>query len=314
MPLLGSVTHPPSLPSHGAFSGHETFAFRYAWLKKGVDRLAQRKDAFLREEAMVELGVGKNMVRSIRHWCLATQVAEEGDYLSGTRARSMRPSKLGRRLFLDPGWDPYLEDDGSLWLLHWHLATNPERATTWYWAFNVLKEQDFTRETLLAALVRVVEEHYSGRIAASSMKEDISCFLRTYVSGKRGATSTPEETLDCPLTNLSLIMETGESNGFRFNNGPKPGLPLSIFVYALVDTWDKRHRGQDTLSLREIVHGHGSPGRIFRLDDDSVLSYLDEIGGLTHGCLSFIDTAMVRQVARRGAISKEEVLDAYYAE
>lgn len=68
---------------HGSFGGHETFTFRYGWLKKGVDGLEQQPDIFGQESAMVQLGVGKNMVRSIRHWCLATQVIREGETLPG---------------------------------------------------------------------------------------------------------------------------------------------------------------------------------------------------------------------------------------
>jgi hypothetical protein len=63
-----------SLPVQGSFSGHETFALRAAWLKKGIDGLERYPDIFSREDALVELGVGKNMVRSIRHWCLATVI------------------------------------------------------------------------------------------------------------------------------------------------------------------------------------------------------------------------------------------------
>jgi len=182
---ISGITPLSLAPPYGSFSGHETFAFRYAWLKKGVDSLSKRKDAFLRDEAMVELGVGKNMVRSIRHWCLATQVAEEGEYLPGSRSKELRPSELGRSLFLRPGWDPYLEDDGSLWLLHWQLATNPGRATTWYWAFNLLKEQEFSREGLLTALQRFVEEH-AGKVSPASLKEDVSCFLRLMFQANAG--------------------------------------------------------------------------------------------------------------------------------
>ena len=224
----------PSLPLHGMFSGHETFPFRYGWLKKGADGLSKRSDIFSREDAMVDLGVGKNMVRSIRHWCLASQVAEEGEMAPNGRTRGIKLSELGRSLFIDPGWDAYLEDDGSLWLLHWHLATNAVRATTWYWAFNILKDQEFTREGLAHSLQRLVEDRNWNKVSLSSLNSDTSCFLRTYVPGKRGPTSTPEETLDCPLTNLSLIIETGEANKYRFNNGSKPSLPAAIFCYALL--------------------------------------------------------------------------------
>ncbi len=305
---------PPTL--RGSFAGHETFTVRYAWLKKGVDGLAADPDLFTRDEAMVRLGVGKNMVRAIRHWCLATQVIQEGDAAPGARARRLHVSDLGRSLFLGPApWDPYLEDDGSLWLLHWRLATNPDRATTWYWAFNRLKEQEFTRESLLHGLSRLKAEQQWGRVADSSLKADISCFLRTYAPGKRGPASTAEETLDCPLTSLGLLSPVGAGahQRFRFHNGPKPGLPAAVFCAALLECWQHRHPAQTTLSLREIVHGEGGPGRVFRLDDDAVLSHLDALDGLTGGRLAFQDTALVRQVVRRAPVAPAEVLEAHYA-
>jgi len=213
---------------------------------------------------------------------------------------------------VEPGWDPFLEDDASLWLIHWNLATNAERATTWYYAFNLLNEPEFSRDALIAALARVAKDKNS-RASDASLKADVSCFVRTYVAIKRGPTSTLEETLDCPLTTLGLLDER-ENKQYRFRVGAKPGLAPAVFCYALLDSWDLRHSGQGTLSFREIVHGEGSPGRVFRLDEDAVLSYLDTLGDITGGRLVFNDTALVRQVARRGeAITGSEILDAYFS-
>ena len=49
----------PGKETSFAFSGHETFVFRYGWLKKAVDAVAGRADAFSSDEVMVDLGVGK---------------------------------------------------------------------------------------------------------------------------------------------------------------------------------------------------------------------------------------------------------------
>lgn len=305
------LTAQPSLPLHPTFSGHETFPFRYAWLKKGLDGITRQPEIFGREDAIVTLGVGKNMVRSIRHWCLATQILEDGALLPN-RTRQLLPSELGRALFLEPGYDKYLEDEGTLWLLHWHLTTNARRATTWYWAFNLMREPEFTRESLMEGLKRVGQERMWTQVSENTLKSDVNCFLRTYVTGRRGPTSTAEESLDCPLTNLGLLLNVGDR--YRFNTEPKESLPPAIFVYALLHCWEERHRYQETLSLREIVYGEGSPGRIFRLDDDTVLGYLDTLTEITQGRLTFSDTVMIRQVARHGEIHKEEVLNAYYTD
>ena len=99
-----------------SFSGHETFPFRYTWLKKAVDAVGGDEYAFHADDAMVKFGVGKNMVSSMRHWGLATGMLEEGAARRGSRVKPFRATELGALLFRDEGWDPYLEDPGTLWL------------------------------------------------------------------------------------------------------------------------------------------------------------------------------------------------------
>ncbi len=316
MTALFNVTAQPLPGRQANFAGHETFPFRYAWLKKGIDGLGKRSDIFTAEDAMVQLGVGKNMVRSIRHWCLATRVAEECEGTSNGRSHHIVPSAFGEALLNERGWDTYLQDDASLWLLHWNIATNPVRATTWWWAFNHFKEQEFTLDEFNQALRRWVDVSDRITVSNSSLSNDVSCFLRTYVPTRRGPTATTEDTLDCPLTSLGLFTElptlADGKKRYRFNNGPKPGLPTAIFAYALLESWDRRHAGQMTLSLREITHDSGSPGRVFRLDEDAVLGYLDGLAKLSHGNLVFNDDAIVRHVVRSGEIQGRTILDAYY--
>src|SRR5262249_3525998 len=156
---------------------HETFPFRYPWLKKGFDAVRQEGgDAFLRDDATTVLGVGKNMVRSIRHWCLAAGVLEEGRQGGGLRA-----TKLGGQLVADGGLDPYLEDPATLWVLHWRVATNRARASTWFWTFSHFNEPEFTRESLSSAVYRWTQTLGGKQVAESSVRRDVEVFVRTYV-------------------------------------------------------------------------------------------------------------------------------------
>jgi hypothetical protein len=135
-----------------SFSGHETFVFRYTWLKKAVDAVRLDPRVFGQDNAIVTLGVGKNMVRSIRHWGLATGILVEEPKSRGT---VMEVSKFGKFLFGDTessGADPFLEDPNTLWLLHWLLISNSERSTTWQWAFNRFPSNEFTREGLAVTI------------------------------------------------------------------------------------------------------------------------------------------------------------------
>ena len=62
-------------------SGHETVSCRYTWLPKAVKCLRENLTLFSDEpNAMVALGVGKNMVRSIRFW---SQPAKQWGLLDG---------------------------------------------------------------------------------------------------------------------------------------------------------------------------------------------------------------------------------------
>src|SRR5690606_5007171 len=150
-------------------------------------------------DALVRLGVGKNMVKAIRHWGLATGVLEEEP---GSRGRLIKPSNFGLRLFGDDGWDPYLEDPATLWLIHWQLASTPGRATTWYWLFNQHPTPDFTVDAVVQALVRLARENGWPKLTPASLRRDIDCCVRTYFSGRKAARAVLEDTLDCPLNEL----------------------------------------------------------------------------------------------------------------
>ena len=75
--LLPAEHSTSQYPINPSFSGHQTFPFRYTWLKKGVDAVGKNANIFTDDEASVNLGVGKNMVQSIRHWCLTTKLIKK---------------------------------------------------------------------------------------------------------------------------------------------------------------------------------------------------------------------------------------------
>ena len=103
------------------YSGHETFPCRYTWLPKAVQNLRRNNNLFTDEdEAMVQLGVGKNMVRAIRFWADAADVAIANE----SPATGLRPSEFGEDILGPNGHDEYLEDIRTLWLIHWKISAN----------------------------------------------------------------------------------------------------------------------------------------------------------------------------------------------
>ncbi len=297
-----------------SFSGHETFPFRYTWLKKGVDAVDKiRGDPtiFTDDSATITLGVGKNMVRSIHHWCQVTKLIEFRGVDLNNRRRFL-PTELGSRIFADDGFDPYLEDTATLWLIHWQLTTNANRATTWFWAFSIFGQNEFGRDIFTAELINWSERNTRNRISENSIKRDVDCFLRTYVPSRLTKNTIMEDTFDCPLVELALISNSPDGNTYRFHRGPKPSLQIEIFAAALAEFWDTYFSENSTLTFANIAYSENSPGRTFQLDEDTLVEYLEGLENLTDGAFRYDETAGVKQVYRNREIASTELLYRYY--
>ena len=242
-------------PPYAKLSGHETFAFRFAWLKKGLDQMKLDPGVFHREDAVVRLGVGKNMVRSIRHWCISARLAQE---VPGTRGLKIEPTPLGEKLLSDGGWDAYLEDDATLWLLHWNLASAATRSFTWYWALNRFREYVFDRAGMLKSLNRELTTLGWSNFKDSTLKSDIDCFVHSYLA-RREEAANGEDPIECPLTTLGLLIKEPYTDGLRFQVGPKPTLPPAIFAYALAEFWNYLGPSRRILEFSEVMGGEGTP-------------------------------------------------------
>lgn len=294
-----------------AFSGHETFPLRYTWLPKGVRHLEKGGDLFIRDDALVTLGVGKNMVRSIRHWCEALEVTRRTD-----RRGRAEVTPFGRALLGPGGWDPFLEDPGTLWLLHWRLVRTPSPASTWHLGFTVWNEGGFTRDRLIDWLLELAHADGRSQATRASVRRDVEVFIRTYVPSRTKRDLALEDTFDCPLVELGLVREEGEG-AYSFERGPKQTLPDAVFVHALLDFWDRSFPGQGTLAFERILYDAGGPGGAFKLSENALAERLERLPESTD--LYYDDTAGMRVVLRRGSTESDdgreeadEVLRRYY--
>ena len=71
-----------------------------------------------------------------------------------------------------------------------------------------------------------------------------------------------------------------------------------MFTYALLDFWESTAPGLSSLAFESIAFGDGSPGRVFKLDEDSIADRLLGLEDITRGALTWTDTAGLRQVHR----------------
>lgn len=258
------------------FSGHETFACRFAWLPKAV-RLIRRCPAALADDdrSILELGLGKNMVRSLRFWLEAFGVASarEGNW-------ALLP--FGETMFGEQGLDPYIERVETQWLLHWQLSTAVE-APLFAWRHILFRRMrpDFTRSELLSEL-RLEGERLGYDHSDTTLLQHADVFLHSY-AGSLHAVS-PEDALDGPLVDLGLVRRLGRRRGGTDRSEPVFALARisiaeigeAVVDYAIASFWAKRRAGEPLVTFRDLAHGEGSPGATLRLADEELRDHLEK--------------------------------------
>ena len=277
------------------FSGHETFPLRHLWLRKAFDAVAEYKhgapkSVFSEPAAIITFGVGKNMVASIRHWAIACEIInEDGDkYL---------PTEIGTFLFDEKtGHDPFMEAPATTWLMQWMIAGTPARTTTWFYAFNHFTAQTFDHEAIATPIRDLCKEKEWKRTSAATIKRDVECFIRSYVP--RTESKFSDDSMEPVLGELGLIRPVGNKS-FEFRRGPKPNLPDGVFLFSVSKFWERYAPRQNTMAVESLAYEPGSPGRVFKLDEYSLIERLARIDDSSQGHFAWSDTAGVRNVARR---------------
>jgi uncharacterized protein DUF4007 len=280
----------------GQFSGHETFPLRHLWLRKAFDAVAPGapRTIFSSPDSIATFGVGKNMALAIRHWALACGIIEENE-------SRFRATELGQSLFGgERPWDPFMERPATAWLMQWQVAGDPRMTTTWYWAFNHLAAPTFEPDALSTSILEYARARQWSRIAEKTVTRDVECFIRSYVP--RVDKMAGEDALEPVLAELGLIRPIA-GRVYEFRRGPKPSLPDGVFAYALNAFWNRLAPNAATLSVEAVTYEPGSPGRVFKLDENSVVERLTAMEDVTRGRVVWSDTAGVRQVLRIKPIS-----------
>jgi hypothetical protein len=288
-----------------SFGRHESFPLRFGWLTKGFQAWIGNPNVFEEDDAVVMLGVGKNMVNAIRYWMIAAGVATSS-------GRELKPTNFGQSIFASNGWDPYLEDDATIWLLHWNLACNFHEATTVFWFFNRFHKPEFTSAELAAALGDFAREELRTRSTSATIKGDIALLLRMYEQTAESRGSPIEEALDSPLSLLGLLRPL-DSPYHQSRPEFRWRLPVGPFGYALVELF--KLLDQPSVPIRRLMHGEGvlpALGSVFRLTEDALVAKLEEFIEWRPGYFDLRETAGMHQVYLLKPVESSEVLDWHY--
>ena len=215
------------------------------------------------------------MVNAIRYWGLAFKILEQKPNPERPRLPLTVPSAFGLQLLGDDGWDPFLEDPASLWLLHWKLLSPKCHAPVWWVAFNDFTAIQFTESQLTTHVLELAAAAGWPAVVEASVKKDVDCMIRTYTVRRHGRQGL-DDILDCPFRELGL-MEAAvgeEGRNWRFVVGEKPGLPDDIVAHAALEFAALSGGGARSISIARLAHDPGSPGAAFRLNETALFDAL----------------------------------------
>lgn len=288
------------------FSGHESFACKQFWLKKGFD-FSMAMNSYNDETAVVELGVGKNMVNSIRYWSKAFNIINENDIVT----------EFGTKIFSENGLDPYLEDNGTIWLLHYNLIKK-NKASIYSLLFNEFRKErvDFTKEQFHSFLKRKCNENESDvKYNENTINSDINVLLKNYSRPDSKLRLEIEDTFSNMFLDLDLITNYKKRNiddhlidWYRIEGSNREELPIEIVLYTILDNFKE----ETSISFRQLLVGNNSPGNVFALTAEGLHNKIQKIVN-KYSDLVYSETAGNQVLQIKGNINKWDILNEYYS-
>ena len=297
--LFLPITEPRTMSNNNnkkySFSGHESFPCKSLWLKKGYDFVVEGND-FNNPEAVIGLGVGKNMVASIRFWLRVFGITQDDT-----------PTALAKYLFdKKNGKDCFLEDIATLWLLHFNLVFS-EEATLYNMFFcGVQRERThFEREQVLTYVkLKMIEAGKITLFNPNTVKKDIAVLLQNYVLPRKAQSNEDFSSL---LIDLDLIRQTSDGKGYYFNVDGKRKVTNEIFLYGLLRL--KEEEGDNTIAFDTIQE---KVGLVFCMQDFETIEMLKQLASEYKDYFSYSDVAGIKQIQFTKELDSFKVLDNYY--
>jgi hypothetical protein len=280
------------------FSGHDTFHCRQLWLKKGFD-FVQEGQSFNNEDAVVKLGVGKNMVSSIRYWLKAFNIIDGKD----------NPTEFGIKLLdNEVGYDPFLEDEASLWLLHYQLV-KIGLASTYSIIFNEFRKEKlfFNKETYVNYLKRRKETESNLSFNDNTVADDFVVFVKMYQGSE--SSKDVEDSFSGILAEIELLKSIGKAKDeqYQIENSERAKLPDAVLLFSIIDNPNYGN----SISLNSLEYDSNSPGSIFALNRSALTSKISDIVGEFKD-ITFTDHAGIKELQFKKKPNAYSVLDTYY--
>ncbi len=244
----------------------------------------RREQGSIYDQLMKATGMSRTQVEAYTQY---------GGYMEVLVPRSLKVTPLGHLILQG---DPFFDRVGTLWLLHYLIASNP-----------FLLVWNYMCNAVLQAAVEISKEEaadqflpFIGRWSESSIRKNVKKELRAFFADYTTAIFAP----------LDYLNETRQ-NVFAINRDVTPVPPL-IFLASLLIYRDRHQPGSSGLEIPTLTYADHSPGRIMRHGEPYIRQILDKLHET--GYLTIESKANLDQVRFRTGFTWLDAVRAFYAE
>jgi len=204
----------------------------------------------------------------------------------------LTPTELGSAIHRH---DPFLDDLGTLWLLHYLVSSN-ERYVVWNRLVNqVIHENDRFSTAIARPYYTDLSQFYSEHSMDKHMRKEMGAVWNAYT--------------EQVFRHLGYIRPESEQIYVRDDHEP---VPPCIFCAAVLVYRERFLPGAATLDVAMLAHQANSPGRVFDLTERQVRDLLEEVKELGY---IYVETrADLDQIRFRDNYDFSDVMRRYYQE
>mgnify|MGYP003367448942 FL=1 len=271
---------------------HESFSIREGWLAKGIKNVKEYGNVFALQNATDILGIGTNMVKSLKYWMTATKLIEE-------KNRKIMLSDFGSII---NEYDPYLEDIFSWWLIHINMITNIDDAYIYNLFFNKCNIKTFTKRELYEKLYALLTNE-KLTFNENILQDEVNMIIKTYTIDEK--IDNPENNFICPLSELNLLKKV-DRDTYEKNRPEIRNLPFWVVYYIICLLLDDR----DNISIDELLKEENSPAKLLNMDKNLINEYLDEMK--KNDLIIINRTAGLNMVYLKKKLSLNEIVEEYF--
>lgn len=272
---------------------HESFSIREGWLAKGLNEVKKNKKVFSSSDATDELGVGYNMVKSLKYWMYATKLIEDV-------GRDIELTEFGNLILK---YDSYLEDKFTWWLIHLQMVLNIDDAFVFNCFYNKLMSKNFTKQELYDTIARVLNT-YQLDFNEKTLLDEVNMVIKTYVIDE--SNDNPENNFSCPLSELELIKKVGRDT-YEKNKPSYKSLNYLIVYYLMTIIMEDK----EYISIDELLKVENSPLKILNLDKNLINDYLDDMK--RNELININRTAGLNMIYLRKKMTLNEIFEEYFS-